>query len=83
MVAVTEGEVVEREEEQATQCRHHWLIESPGGPTSNGVCRNCGSERVFRNYLDGARWTEDERSDQELVTANIAPSRPTDDSQDE
>jgi len=29
---------------------HHWLIEEPLGPTSLGVCRDCGAERTFRNY---------------------------------
>lgn len=26
-----------------TECRHHWLIESPHGPTSMGICRLCGA----------------------------------------
>ncbi len=35
---------------QTDQCEHHWLIEPPSGPTSNGVCRVCGEERSFENY---------------------------------
>ena len=83
MVAATEGEVVEREAEQNSQCLHHWLIESPGGPTSKGVCRVCGAEREFKNYLEGARWEEDDDKGHDLVTAKIAPSLPTDDLQQE
>lgn len=33
-------------------CRHHWLIESPDGPTSLGVCRICGLEREFDNNFE-------------------------------
>ncbi len=32
-------------------CRHHWIIDAPSGPTSNGVCRKCGEAREFRNSL--------------------------------
>jgi len=28
---------------------HHWLIDTPCGPTSEGVCRICGLTRTFRN----------------------------------
>ena len=28
---------------------HHWLIDTPCGPTSEGVCRVCGLTRTFRN----------------------------------
>lgn len=34
------------------QCRHHWVIETPNGPTVNGVCRLCGVEREFRTSSD-------------------------------
>lgn len=33
-------------------CQHHWLIESPDGPVSMGVCRLCGAEREFQNYTE-------------------------------
>ena len=28
---------------------HHWIIESPAGPTSHGVCKFCGAEKDFVN----------------------------------
>ena len=31
------------------QCKHHWIIEPPAGPTSRGHCKNCGEERFFLN----------------------------------
>jgi hypothetical protein len=33
-------------------CRHRWLIASPNGPTSEGICRLCGARRAFRNSAD-------------------------------
>ena len=33
------------------RCRHYWVIESPAGRMSKGVCRLCGAQREFRNYL--------------------------------
>lgn len=41
---------------EATQersvCQHHWVIESPAGPVSKGMCRCCGEEREFPNYIE-------------------------------
>ena len=31
------------------ECTHHWVIESPNGPLSAGVCQRCGGEREFEN----------------------------------
>jgi len=28
---------------------HHWVIDSPDGPTSLGVCKHCGREKEFNN----------------------------------
>jgi hypothetical protein len=33
-----------------TEHAHHWRIEEAAGPTSAGVCRTCGAERIFRNW---------------------------------
>lgn len=30
-------------------CVHHWIIASPVGETSSGVCRYCGARRDFYN----------------------------------
>jgi hypothetical protein len=30
-------------------CKHHWVIEGPNGPTSAGVCKLCGEQRLFYN----------------------------------
>jgi hypothetical protein len=36
--------------EQTGDCTHHWLIASPSGETSTGVCQICGASREFQNY---------------------------------
>ncbi len=30
---------------------HRWRIEEPNGPTSTGVCKVCGTEKIFKNWL--------------------------------
>ena len=38
---------------QTEICVHHWMIEpADGSPTSKGVCRRCGEERIFENHWD-------------------------------
>jgi hypothetical protein len=44
---------------QAPSCRHQWLIDTPAGPSSRGVCRLCGEERQFQNYIEGTSWGYD------------------------
>ena len=33
-------------------CVHHWIIETPSGPKSKGICKHCGEEREFDSYWD-------------------------------
>lgn len=30
---------------------HRWVIEEPNGPTSSGVCKECGATKQFKNWL--------------------------------
>jgi hypothetical protein len=32
-------------------CIHHWIYEAPSGPTSVGICLNCGRSHVAANCL--------------------------------
>ena len=32
-------------------CVHYWLIEPPLGPISKGICKICGAEKDFLNYV--------------------------------
>ena len=31
-------------------CHHHWIIDIPNGPSSSGICRDCGERRDFPNF---------------------------------
>lgn len=42
-----------------SDCTHHWVIESPHGPVSAGVCKLCNAEREFRNSLPYNGWEAD------------------------
>jgi len=44
-------------------CRHHWLIESPQGPTSMGICKLCGSQKEFRNSASDLLWEDEPMSE--------------------
>jgi hypothetical protein len=37
-------------------CRHHWLIESPQGRTSMGMCKLCGAQKEFSNSTGDFLW---------------------------
>ncbi len=37
-------------------CSHQWMIDSPNGPESKGICLLCGAERYFQNYIEGSSW---------------------------
>ena len=43
-------------------CRHHWYIETPSGPTCHAYCIRCGAERDYDSYSnqwdnDGIAWS--------------------------
>ena len=42
------------EQQEQLKCCHHWIIEAPDGPVSNGACRLCGEARQFKNYIETA-----------------------------
>jgi hypothetical protein len=48
-----------REASAASECRHHWIIESPQGATSWGVCKLCGVKKEFPNSASDSLWEGD------------------------
>jgi hypothetical protein len=46
-----ESEAAHDELAVEARCVHYWLIESPEGPKSRGVCKLCGAETEFSNYV--------------------------------
>jgi hypothetical protein len=51
---MTQG--IEIASEFLSDCCHHWVIESPCGPTSAGTCRDCGENREFKNSIQITSW---------------------------
>ncbi len=51
---MTQG--IESPEVVESNCHHHWVIESPNGPTSRGCCRTCGEIREFKNSIQITSW---------------------------
>ena len=47
------------QEEIGSECRHHWMIDSPNGPTSQGVCELCGERGEFKNSMPVSGWDRD------------------------
>ena len=40
---------------------HRWRIDEPDGPISQGVCKECGATKTFKNWLsDGDFITNEE-----------------------
>ena len=52
-MAQQEAEILEVVE---SDCNHHWVIDSPNGPTSTGRCRVCGEIREFKNSIQITSW---------------------------
>ncbi len=42
-------------------CKHFWLIDTPSGPVSRGICKVCGEAKEFKNYLESSPWGDDGR----------------------
>jgi len=41
------------------RCCHYWIIESPNGRTSRGICKLCGITKEFENYPVDSRYALD------------------------
>ena len=39
-----------------TECKHYWVIATPNGPLSEGVCQRCGEKREFMNSGASTPW---------------------------
>lgn len=50
--APAKGELAGCVVEETPKCCHHWVIESPNGSSSRGVCKFCGEERIFNNSAE-------------------------------
>ncbi len=53
---MSEGIAVRERRRRTRSCRHHWIIETPHGATSRGVCKRCGAQKRFPNAAEDALW---------------------------
>jgi len=44
-------EELRSEDQTARQCAHYWVIAPPTDAVSKGVCKKCGTEKDFENFL--------------------------------
>lgn len=83
MIGASEGSVAERVQENDSQCQHHWLIDTAGGPKSKGVCRICGAEQLFKNALDSVEWDNGESNFASAPRISVGAASSGDDSADD
>lgn len=43
---------------QQANCVHHWIIETPNGRESRGVCKHCGKQKGFVNSTESVMWEQ-------------------------
>lgn len=54
---MSDGLAVEERRRRFTRsCQHHWIIETPHGATSRGLCKRCGATKRFPNAAEDAMW---------------------------
>ena len=46
-----------------TTCRHYWVLKSPMGEVSQGVCKYCRKVRGFKNATEDFVWQEERAAD--------------------
>jgi len=52
----TEAPLSETPLTETPTCIHRWVIETPNGEMSRGVCRYCGAEKEFPNAAEDGLW---------------------------
>ena len=55
--------------ETIIDCVHHWVIESPNGPLSQGVCKLCGLGAQFRNSIQETGWDRESQASKKMRRA--------------
>lgn len=56
--AAQTGNDVQTSATQRMGCVHHWVLESPSGRESAGVCKRCGLTRNFANATENVMWEQ-------------------------
>jgi len=66
---LTEQDIEEIEE--LDTCQHHWIIESPNGPTSGGTCKICGTVREFKNSMPLSGWEREPAETRQTAVVKV------------
>lgn len=59
---------------QGSVCAHHWIIDSPIGPMSRGICQFCREVREFKNYLENSYWDDGDVSLDQVSSGSRYPA---------
>jgi hypothetical protein len=59
MPKVVKTLTIEKDLPEIVGCAHHWKINDPDGPVSSGVCKKCGIQKEFMNYIEGSSWSNE------------------------
>ena len=49
-------------------CIHHWILDTPNGRLSEGICRECGESKMFPNLMpymeegSGSHWSSSKKA---------------------
>lgn len=70
------------QEAETAACCHHWSIQPATGPVSQGVCKNCGELREFKNYVEAATWGDSRLSNRANTDDSQASVKPVSNKED-
>jgi len=70
---------IQNKRKRKAKCRHYWIIETPEGPTSRGLCKYCGAIKEFDNYWPYSTWERDASKLHELPVLGSMRSGDVDD----
>ena len=56
-----------------TECKHHWIVDSPNGHVSRGICKNCNLNKDFYNSDPDIKKTPsyNNRTNTTIMTPNV------------
>ena len=56
MLKQNTGTSINPEPSSLAKCCHHWVIQAPNGPSSQGECQKCHEVRHFQNFIEMSDW---------------------------
>ena len=68
MKSVAQEKNILKPQTKQKQCVHHWIIESPDGPTSFGICKKCGLVKEFLNNWQDSLINGNNHSNYNILT---------------